>query len=707
MKTSYEPEDQEPKRSEKTEPKKLIIPQFGSKTVAKDNFETKKWDRISEDQPTSEPADVDVNVYKSRKVEISKDKRNDDARKDLEIRGPSGLKFHQQIERATQLESHGKNQFSMIQVDSAVTHDPEATVITVDGSISKNKRWGTPADKTVQLTDARKPENVDVSRNFKKENTYHTTSEEKHENLTVIKQTSKTVRQQSHESVERVYSQKKITDSTTERPKAYDGHYKITQTTDQVSMSSPRQDSPEETYKGKKVITVGKQKLIQMDNAGTAFVNLNIHRGRKEDKENPRESASEPQKTRHFPGQVDGAAYVDVSFQHDVKSQPISKTEKWKVEQGDSKFPKRSDQRDQETAFVERQPQQGSQKGFKWNVHNSGDRRDSRTSRTTTSTQQDHGVAIVDVNVQHERQPQQGSQKGFKWNVQNAGDRRDSRTSRTTTTTQQDHGVAIVDVNVEHQTAPGNRWGAANNDQQRSGFGRQDFGSTSFDVDAHNNSVIQRENRQGFEWNVQNTGQQSRRQQNHQGIIQVDQMSASGGPQYSQVHQQSQQRVGQWSVDVQHNAESKYTKQQSQKVTQHSYETQQSSSSYQQSFHQETKQYGVSQGEANFPALVQKHGNWEVRRVSVDDNKPFGTQTSMEVQPLDRKVTLGAKDHNAPQRKELMKEFKQRRSFEDVTDDGTHVKRTIITSGGTSYDKPGSEISTRKIQDHIVMSKRS
>ena len=98
--------------------------------------------------------------------------------------------------------------------------------------------------------------------------------------------------------------------------------------------------------------------------------------------------------------------------------------------------------------------------------------------------------------------------------------------------------------------------------------------------------------------------------------------------------------------------------------------------SYQQSYRQETTQYGVSHEEANFPALVQKDGKWEVRQVSIEE-KPFDTQASMEVTPLERKVTLGARDHNAQQRREIMQEFKQRRSFDDVKDDGTHVKRTV------------------------------
>ncbi|XP_020915129.1 uncharacterized protein LOC110252630 [Exaiptasia diaphana] len=169
-------------------------------------------------------------------------------------------------------------------------------------------------------------------------------------------------------------------------------------------------------------------------------------------------------------------------------------------------------------------------------------------------------------------------------------------------------------------------------------------------------------------------------------------------------------KQGQW--EQTHTSE--ITGDQGQKITRHSYQAQHSSSSHQQSFYHSSQNSGAIQfrtheTEPNFPALMQKDGKWEVRRVSVDDNTRYAPQTSMEVQPLERKVTLGATDKNAPQRKELMKEFKQKaqtKTYEDVLEDGTHVKRIIQTSGGTTYDEPGSQTRVHSVREHVVMSKR-
>lgn len=148
------------------------------------------------------------------------------------------------------------------------------------------------------------------------------------------------------------------------------------------------------------------------------------------------------------------------------------------------------------------------------------------------------------------------------------------------------------------------------------------------------------------------------------------------------------------------------------KITRHSYQTQYSSSSQHQSFHEEeaaAAHFGDIQPEGNFPALTQKDGKWIVRRVSVDDKKSsHAPLTSSEVKPLEMKVSLGAKDRNASQRKELMNEFKQKthsKSYEEVLDDGTRVKRTVHISGGTSGD-PGNRTSVQSVKEHVVMSKR-
>lgn len=146
------------------------------------------------------------------------------------------------------------------------------------------------------------------------------------------------------------------------------------------------------------------------------------------------------------------------------------------------------------------------------------------------------------------------------------------------------------------------------------------------------------------------------------------------------------------------------------KITRYSYKTQYSSSSQHQSFHEEegATHFGGALPEGNFPALTQKDGKWVVRRVSIDDKKSsYKPSTSMEVKPLEMKVTLGAKDRNASQRKDLMNELKQKRhskSYEEVLEDGTRVKRTVHISGGTSGE-PGNQTRVQSVSEHVVMSK--
>ena len=96
-------------------------------------------------------------------------------------------------------------------------------------------------------------------------------------------------------------------------------------------------------------------------------------------------------------------------------------------------------------------------------------------------------------------------------------------------------------------------------------------------------------------------------------------------------------------------------------------------------FASEPDQTSTLTGEANFPALVQKDGKWLVKKVSVDDSRSHDTQTPQEVQPLDKKVTLGAKDQNAPQRREIMKELKKRRSLKEAKSP-YDVRETVCAS---------------------------
>jgi hypothetical protein len=347
--------------------------------------------------------------------------------------------------------------------------------------------------------------------------------------------------------------------TTTQKPKAYIRNSMITQSEEEVNMSAPRQEQTHNTYKGKNVIKVGKQDLVQMDNEGNAFVGVNVHRAQRSTKEGQRTSGQQPQRSGQWMGgqisnQVDRTSYGDGSYNHDIR---------------------------------------GQQKGHNWTVQKSGQQRANFTSST---------------------------------GPQNQGD-----------------------VNSDFSGHHAN--------QERNQLGGQSYtGTTS----GYNNNGKMRI-----------------------GQIQVHQTTVNGGSTYgnnlqAQKHSISQQnanrQVGGWNADRQQSEASRFTSQQ--------------------------HQIGAEPREANFPALVQKDGRWEVRRVSVDDNQSFGTQTPMEVQrPLERKVTLGAKDQNAPQRRELMKEFKQRRSFEDVKEDGTHGKHTTYTSGGTAYNRPSGQVQTRKTHE--------
>ncbi|XP_031572924.1 uncharacterized protein LOC116306924 isoform X3 [Actinia tenebrosa] len=201
---------------------------------------------------------------------------------------------------------------------------------------------------------------------------------------------------------------------------------------------------------------------------------------------------------------------------------------------------------------------------------------------------------------------QKGNQSGYGWNVLNSGQQRYS-----TNTGSENQGVV------------------------------QDFSEHKV------NSYQETNKREGQTFAGDSSGS-NKTGKLQMGQIEVQQNKVPGGPMYGSY---SQQQPGGQQVEDQNNDMQAQQQSAKGRFTSQQYQT-----------------GGAPAGGANFPALVQKNGKWLVKKVSVDDSKlTYGsTQTTQEVQPLDTKVTMGAKDQNAPQRRELMKEFKQKRSFKHV-----------------------------------------